>query len=510
MIDKNAIKEFLERETNGWDFLKRESTKDLWNAIKEDYHDYQYAFKPFKHQMAMLLLGMEHPSFLYFADMGGGKTKVIIDLFQYHKKRGNVHKTLVVCPSSVITTWEQEVSVHNPRFKTVALVGDATTRHDLLKYTEADFYLINYQGLQVMMADFKKTRKGGKKRVLDPVKSKWFVSHFDMVVYDEIHFCKSSEALTFTLASEISKHIEFRYGLTGTPFGRNLMDFWAQYYIIDLGETLHTSLGFFQNVYFRPAPAFRGIEWKFKKGLTFNFRKRIKNYSIRYSESEMNDLPPRTDIKVPITLTKELETYYKEAYTEFLRVGENRVRAGNSYIRARMLCSGFIEFNDEEGERHSLVFPKNAKLDALVEFIKGIPEKTKIIVVKEFIKSGVIIADRLKKEGITYLILDSTTKDKNKTIRTFQLSPKHQVFIMNSVSGGFGLNLQMAKYLLFYESPSSPITRRQTEKRIHRTGQEEHVFIYDFFVKGKVEDKILQYIKEGKDLFKHIMEWRED
>lgn len=513
IIAKEAIETFLNQEVAGWDFLKKESVKDLWETLTSDFPDFRYTYKPFKHQIAMMLLGINNPAFLFFADMGGGKTKVLIDLFQYHKKEGNVHNCLVVCPSSVITTWEEELELHGPDFTYTSLIGSSEERHDLLE-DGTDFFFINYQGLQVMMADFKEVTskaKGTRKKRMENVKKiNNFAGKFDMIIYDEIHFCKSSDSLIFNLSEHLSKRIEFRYGLTGTPFGRDLADFWAQYYLIDLGETLGSSKSFFLNAYFKAKSNFwGGVDWNFKKELTFNFRKRIKNLSIRYHESEMNDVPPRTDIKIPIKLTPELEDYYKQAYTEFLKVQDNKIKSGNAFIKARMICSGFIEFTNDDGERQVIEFKNNPKLEALIDFVKSTPSDTKIIVGKEYIRSGIIISNRLKKEKIKHVVLDSTTKNRSVVIKSFQHDPDCKIIIMNCLSGGFGLNLQMARYLLFYESPTSPITRKQTEKRMHRTGQKHHTFVYDFYIKGKVEEKILGFIAEGKDLFTHIMEWKE-
>ncbi len=78
--------------------------------------------------------------------------------------------------------------------------------------------------------------------------------------------------------------------------------------------------------------------------------------------------------------------------------------------------------------------------------------------------------------------------------------PDCRILVANSVSGGTGLNLQIANYVIFYESPVSPIHRLQAEWRCYRAGQTKAVFIYDLVVAESVDEKILEFIKEGKNL----------
>jgi SNF2 family DNA or RNA helicase len=54
-----------------------------------------------------------------------------------------------------------------------------------------------------------------------------------------------------------------------------------------------------------------------------------------------------------------------------------------------------------------------------------------------------------------------------------------------------------------------PIIRRQAEKRCHRGGQTETVFMWDLVVKNTVDEKIVQYVQEGKSLFDAIIEGKE-
>jgi len=79
-----------------------------------------------------------------------------------------------------------------------------------------------------------------------------------------------------------------------------------------------------------------------------------------------------------------------------------------------------------------------------------------------------------------------------------------------SRAGAMGLNLQeQCRYILFYESPVDVLVREQMERRIYRMGQKRKCLIYDVLVRGSIEEKILEYHKEGRDLQAAIMDGKE-
>jgi len=137
--------------------------------------------------------------------------------------------------------------------------------------------------------------------------------------------------------------------------------------------------------------------------------------------------------------------------------------------------------------------------------MREMPDGAKVVVFHEFIHSGDLMAARLGLEGYRYARMYSGTRDKKKVLHQFQDDPECQVFLVNSQSGALALNLQVARYVIFYECPVSPIVRAQAEKRCHRAGQEETVFYVDLFMRGSIEERILGFIKEGKDLFELLL-----
>ena len=512
MISSKAVDEFLDRELDEWDWLKGVSKEDIEDKIREYWPDVTYkTFQPFEHQLVGILLGILFKGFCYFLDMGGGKTMISLNVLRYRRKHENLGKVLVVVPNEAsIESWKKEIGLFSD-FSHVALVGTKAERLELLEQ-KADIYLINYGGLQVFMAEKKEVKKRGKaatnKMVLNKKASAEFASRFDAVVFDEIHHCKNRNSLQYEFAAFISDKCSVSYGLTGTPFGRNPMDLWAEFYLCDKGETLGQTVGMFQQSFFIKKPNFAGfMDWVFNERKKSKLQRVIKHRSIRYEDKECNDLPGSTRIILPLSVPKSSLEYYDQIRKEYLDRSKTALEKENVFIKMRQLSSGFIHMVDKElGIDTYIDLPENPKIDMLDEMLDDLPEDKKIIIFHEFNKSGEYVEALLKRKKIPHVALNSRTKDKVTALKKFQdPDDKCRVLVSNSKSGGTGLNLQIAKYMFFFESPVSPIVRKQAEKRSDRTGQTERVYIYDLLVKGSIEERIAEFIQEGKDLFDALL-----
>jgi SNF2 family DNA or RNA helicase len=260
-----------------------------------------------------------------------------------------------------------------------------------------------------------------------------------------------------------------------------------------------------------------GVDFTLKKEMESVLHDRIKNKSLRYSEEEANTLPPKVYITKTVEFPKTSRVYYNKAKKDLIdeirsiskTKGEEYAILKNTFVNLRMLTSGYIRYkNEEEGstERIDIPFKENPKLDALEELIKETPDDSKIVVFFEYTASGKLIKERFNKLKIKYSFLAGETKDKDGACREFLENKKCKVFLANSKSGGVGLNLPIANYVIFLESPVSAITRKQSEKRCHRTGQEKTVFFIDIIMENSIDEKIMEYLEQGKYLFAKLID----
>ena len=84
----------------------------------------------------------------------------------------------------------------------------------------ADIYIINRENVQWLV------EKSGKK------------FDYDMVVVDELSSFKNHEAKRFRAFMKVRPKVKRIVGLTGTPSSNGLMDLFAEFKLLDMGERL--------------------------------------------------------------------------------------------------------------------------------------------------------------------------------------------------------------------------------------------------------------------------------
>ncbi len=512
MINKRVIKEFLNRDLEDWNVVKELTELEVWEELDQELPaDFRFKTSPWKHQAASFICGLHNKDFIFFLGMGAGKSSLVTNILSfYEQKQGALSgKTLILAPNEVgISEWEGQIEEHSD-FTYTSLRGKKDEKWKLFEESEAQLYIISYDGLLSMitaLAPSKNKKDKTKKQQPIPKLVKKFSTAFQGLVLDEIHLCKNSQTLAFRLCNAISKNCDFRYGLTGTPFGRKPVDLWSQFFLIDRGETLGSTLGFFRESYFRKVGNGFGYDYEFDRSMEKQLHKALRHKSIRYGEDELENRPPKIYKTIKVPFSSEAYQYYELAHADLLESQGNYELLKNSFMRKRQISAGFVSFKDEEENRLQIVFKENAKLDSLMDYVTRASIKDKVVIFVEFTPSGDMIAERLTKAGIKFERLYSGTKDKIAAKNTFVNDKDCKVLVANSRSGSVNLNLQCADHELFYESPVSPIVRAQAEKRAPRGSKTNTTFIVDFIVKNSVDEDVLEFIAEGKDLFKHIID----
>jgi SNF2 family DNA or RNA helicase len=508
MISSISIEEYLSRDLENWNWIKDINKETLIKELKKVFPSYAYkTFEPYKHQIEMLLIGIINPNFLFFSTMGTGKTRISLDILQYYKSKKLIKKALIICYNvSSIDTWVDEIELHTD-FTYTPLYGTTLERKDMLKEVSTDITILNYTGLQRICT----VNHKNKWIIIDNKINKYF-SNFDFVIFDESHLFKSKDSLTYKICNKITNKIPIRYALTGTPMGRNPKDLWSQFQVIDKGETLGNNINLFMEAFYKEEKNlyFPGYTYNFDKTKKKVLNKLVSNKSIRYEDDEVNELPKLIHITKKVNFPTDNYNYYEELKSKIISLKNlNFTDKENNFIKLRQICSGFVNFKNEFDEKSTIIFMDNPKMDALEELIESIDSEAKIIISNEFILSGNLICEMLKKRKEKFSRLYGGTKDKVGSKNEFKKG-NSRILVLNSQSGGVSENFQISHYLICYELPTSPIIYNQLIKRVHRTGQTEKTRIYKLIVKNSIEEKILRYLKEGKDLFEAIIKGEED
>lgn len=508
IIAQNLVSDYLNRKLDNWDWVKRVGKPDLVQAFNG--FRFSAAKQPFEHQLQCFALGVELPQFLFFLDMGGGKTALTLALYRWHRKHSRVRRMLVVMYKEVnVQSWLDEIALHAPELRVRTLLGSTKERRAEVTQ-DADIYLTNYSGLQLLMTDLLPTNRGKKrKRQVDPRLAERFAKRFEMVVLDESQCIGNSQSLVYRLCRHFTHHVPYRYALTGTPFGRDPTMLWSQFHVIDDGETLGKTLGLFRAAFFNAKEGFwGGLKYEFDERMDAELHRVIKHRSIYYRDTECSDLPPAPKpivVRCPFSL--EAKEQYRAVQRRIKELQGSKEEIENSFTRMRMCTSGFLSVREEDSRnRLTLHFEENPKLEALETLVHGVPADTKCLIYHDFVLTGKLIGRMLERNKLQYATLSGATKDPAGEMRRFLHDKKVRFLVANNVSGSTGINPQhVASYAIFYEAPVSPIHRKQAIKRLHRQGQKKRVHIYDLVVPGSVDEQVLEYLAQGKNLFNSIV-----
>ena len=440
---------------------------------------------------------------MLFLEMGSGKTLISLLMLKYRKQRGEKPRAIVFVPYlTSVETWVEEVSKHTPDLKCIPLLG--TTKDNLTALDqEADLFVICYQSAVAMLAE-----KGPKGWVLSAERVRKCFVGFDTLIGDEVHKCKSPSSLTYRMCRAIAADAEYVFGLTGTPFGRDLGDLWPQFNLVDFGATLGPTFGFYRSVFFTTKINYwGGYEYTFKKKLLGTLHRILKNASISYSVEELHGMPPKEYVQKRLGIPPDSQGYIAKAIEalQVAIVGKEYRQVESSYLQLRQLASGFMTLRGDDSEKLQVKFDHNPKLELLEELIDAMPTSSKMVCFHHFVFTGQLIHDRRDELKIKHARVWGGQKDPIGELRKFKQDPDCRILVINVKSGSSSLNLQNAQYLVFFEQPDSPIDRKQAEARVWRMGQTQRVWIYDLLMSGTADVRLHKANEDDRNLMDELL-----
>lgn len=525
MIPKDVLREFVQRQRADHRWIKTLSASELDDALAALEPPPQLYPKQRLHQKACFLLGVAYPQFGFWLDMGAGKTLLALELLRYWWDIGRLNKAVILVTSDkAYLTWQRQIERFEIDIPYVFLEGSSEDKWRQWHGLKEGLIIVHYPGLVAMLTRRVKTGRKGKLEI-DPSKMGEFCTGVGGLVMDESTKLGNPNSLTHQIGQHLADHAFARYALAGRPFGRDPLMLWPQFDLLDRGATLGDTLGLFREAFFDPQANYAARakavsrkarnrakhlkEYKFNKRMMPELTRIIQNRSITYTTDEFPDLPPlgRTADVIEVNLPEDTEAYYQRLIDEIIAAKGNFRAMENVFHRMRQLSSGFLALRDDEtGERIEVEFDENPKLDRLLELTDELPEQRKAVVFYDYTHSGRTIYEQLSAKKVGAIWLWSGTKNPTAELRRFLEKDSCTVAVINNKVGAYSLDglQEVANYTFFYESPVSVIDREQSERRILRQGQPHHVFQYDLVVRDTVDEKILEFHREGRDLYKEL------
>lgn len=413
---------------------------------------------------------LAHKVSALFLDCGLGKTittltainELMYDSFE-------ISKVLIIAPLRVAqSTWKEEIEKwdHLNLLRYSIAVGDEKERLKALKQN-SDIYIINRENV-----DWLVTKSG-----ID--------FNFNMLIIDELSSFKSHTSKRFKSLLKIRPYFERVVGLTGTPSSNGLMDLWAEFRVLDLGERLGRYITHYRNEYFLPDKRNGAVIFSYKPQPNAEERiyRRLADITISMKSTEYLKMPELILNDLEINLGEEDQIKYKKFKKEMvMTIQEKEIDAINAASLSNkliQLANGSIY--DEDKKFYEVHNKKLDKLEEIIESANGKP-----VLVAYWFKAD---KERIEKR---FKVREIKTADDIKQWNKGMID----LALIHPASAGHGLNLQSGgSTLVWFSLTWSLELYQQTNARLYRQGQKDTVVIHHLITKNTIDEDIMKSIK---------------
>lgn len=413
-------------------------------------------------------------------DMGLGKTVTTLAFLQKIREENPDAPSLLVLPTSLIYNWQKEASRFTPDLRVMVHYGTQRSKdtHAFLLY---DLIICSYG---VLRSDID------------------FIRHFrfNYAILDESQSIKNASSANFKAVMDLNTRN--RLILTGTPLENSTLDLWSQMSFINPG--LLGSLSAFKKKYQSP------IEKEKDENSLKVLSSKIKPFMLRRNKRQVaKDLPEKIESVVYCQMTEEQEKLYDETKSyvrnqiigmqESGSLGKSSILVLQGLSKLRQLANHpamvSADYHGESGKGN----------DVMQRIREVVQEGSKTLIFSQFVKHLEFVAETLRSEGIPFLYLDGSTKNRMALVDRFQQQGTELIFLISLKAGGVGLNLTAAENVFILDPWWNPAIEAQAIDRAHRIGQTKTVFSYKFISQNTIEEKIVELQNTKKQLFDELI-----
>ena len=352
-------------------------------------------------------------------------------------------------------------------------VGNETERKAAL-WKPADIYIINRENVQWL------------------IESSGVSFDFDTVVVDELSSFKSHQAKRFRALVKVRPRVRRIIGLTGTPSSNGLMDLWAEFRLLDMGQRLGRFIGQYRTNYFMPDKRNGQIIYSYKPlpGAEAEIYHRISDITISMKSTDHLKMPKLVSTECEVRLSDDEQKRYDDLKEDLvLQLPGGDITAANAASLSGKLCQ--MANGAVYSDTGDVVHIHDRKLDALEDLIEAANGKP-VLVAYWFKHDLARIFERLHKLHIPFSCLDTSD-----SIRRWN-NGELPVALVHPASAGHGLNLQSGgSTLIWFGLTWSLELYQQTNARLWRQGQTANtVVIQHILTKGTIDGRILKALSQ--------------
>jgi len=457
---------------------------------------YPFKNKPYLHQAAFLQRFWEDPEVALFADMGTGKSFMLINNAAMLYDKGKINSMLIVAPKGVYRNWyTSEVPKHMPEHIQYTMAAWSPSPRKAEK-AQMELMLNAVDTLRILVMNIEafSTPKGLN-----------FASVFLRVTsafmaIDESTTIKTPGAKRTKGIIKVGREARYRRIATGSPVTKSPLDLFSQCEFLGPNNLNYFSYYAFQNRYavlverklpthtFKQIVGYRHLE---------ELQKKLNDFSFRVTKDECLDLPDKVFVRRDIELTDEQRKAYDQMKLMALTlIGGDMMSTNNALtqiMRLHQICCGHVKFDD--GRQVDIPNNRVNELLATTQEVTG-----KIIIWANYRRDIENIKAALQKEyGMTAVATyygDTEAEERQEIVTKFQ-DPDSDLrfFVGNPRTGGYGLTLTAAHTVIYYSNNFDLEVRLQSEDRAHRIGQTNKVTYIDFISPGTVDEHIVKALR---------------
>ncbi|HEX4339136.1 MAG TPA: DEAD/DEAH box helicase [Polyangiaceae bacterium] len=422
-------------------------------------------------------------------DMGLGKTMQLLAflLRRAEETPGDERPALLVAPMSVVGNWERELERFAPSLRVTPHYGATRVRSAAEFPRQAGSLVVTTYGLLRRDA-----------ALLASVK--WSVA-----ALDEAQNVKNAASATAKAARSLDA--EHRFALTGTPVENRLAELWSISEFTNPGFL--GSLERFRREFAVPVERYGNEE------AAARLQRVVGPFILRRLKSDssiIRDLPPKNEMKVVCTLTREQATLYKAVVDdEMRRIAsaegvERRGRVLALLTFTKQICNHPAQYLSERGP----LAGRSGKLERVTEMLEeALASGDRALLFTQFREMGDRLVAHLSAtlgSEVIFLHGGTSKRARDAMVQRFQMDAHGpRVFVLSLKAGGTGLNLTAANHVFHYDRWWNPAVEDQATDRAYRIGQKRAVQVHKLLCAGTVEEKIDGLLEQKRALASRVV-----
>jgi SNF2 family DNA or RNA helicase len=463
-----------------------------------DYFIEKYPFKnkPFVHQAAYLQRFWQYPTSALFAEMGTGKSFMLINNAAMLYDKGKINAMLIVAPKGVYRNWyRSEIPKHMPEHISYKMAcWNPTPRKAEKMEMDAMFNAVDDMRILIMNIEAFSTEKGQQF-------AKVFLRVTDaFMAIDESTTIKTPTAKRTKAIVKIGKDARYRRIATGSPVTKSPLDLYSQCDFLGEDCLNYSSYYAFQARYavlverkmathtFKQVVGYRHLD---------ELKDKLDRFAFRVTKDECLDLPDKIYLRRDVELTAEQKKAYDQMKLMALSVLDQGLVSTNNALtqlmRLHQIVCGYVKLDDGQ----ELDLPNN-RLSELMDLLAE--SDGKVIIWANYRKNIQDIKLAIQKEyGMTSVATyygDTAAEDRQDIVDKFS-DPKSELrfFVGNPTTGGYGLTLVSSHTVVYFSNSFDLEKRLQSEDRAHRIGQTEKVTYIDLIATNTVDEHIVKALR---------------